>query len=229
LACTYTTFPSIDLKKKNGKSPQAVRTKYIDDFLTGLATPGCGLQFVNLGAGLDTRACRLPCYANFDASFEVDLEETIVPKALYFEQLGAAPLCPTAAVAADLLDSDVLAEGLGAAGFDAASPAVFLAEGLVMYLGSRAPSLVAAVSGVAARGSTLLLNFMDASDAAASVAAAPLPPGTQSPGELRGWLEPAGWTDLHFHCFGDAALHYGRFKDGLPPNKAFSFVVCTKA
>ena len=51
-----------------------------------------------------------------------------------FEQLGAAPLCDNARVAADLTDARSLAEGLRAAGFKPGAPSVFLAEGLIMYL-----------------------------------------------------------------------------------------------
>ena len=51
-----------------------------------------------------------------------------------FEQLGAAPLCDNARVAADLTDARSLAEGLRAAGFRPGAPSVFLAEGLIMYL-----------------------------------------------------------------------------------------------
>ena len=33
------------------------------------------LQVVNLGAGMDTRACRMECYREFERGFEVDLQK----------------------------------------------------------------------------------------------------------------------------------------------------------
>ena len=33
------------------------------------------LQVVNLGAGMDTRACRMECYSEFERGFEVDLQK----------------------------------------------------------------------------------------------------------------------------------------------------------
>ena len=60
--------------------------------------------------------------------------QVIEAKARIFEQLGAAPLCDNARVAADLTDARSLAEGLRAADFRPGAPSVFLAEGLIMYL-----------------------------------------------------------------------------------------------
>jgi len=203
------------------KTWTVVRTKFIDDHINRLATAGCGLQLVNLGAGMDTRACRLDCYRNLSQAFEVDLEATIAPKAKVFEQIGATPFCVNVAVAADLLDSTALADGLASAGYNATAPSIFLAEGLIMYLGARSADFLAAVSAVAAPGSTLILNFIGSEDAAA-------PPGAFSEKGLREKLEQGGWTDLHFNIFGDEVLNYGRFNTAFPPSKSFSFVVCQK-
>ena len=38
------------------------------------------LQVVNLGAGMDTRACRMECYREFEKGFEVDLQKGCYPE-----------------------------------------------------------------------------------------------------------------------------------------------------
>ena len=60
--------------------------------------------------------------------------QVVEAKDRIFEQLGAAPLCDNARVAADLTDARSLAEGLRTADFRPGAPSVFLAEGLIMYL-----------------------------------------------------------------------------------------------
>lgn len=206
------------------KTWTVVRTKFIDDHLERLASTDCGLQMVNLGAGMDTRLWRLPCCSNFTKAFEVDLAVITSRKERFFKaQLGVEPLCAMAAVTADLLDAAALADGLAQAGHDTSAASVFLAEGLVMYLGDKTPALVSAVSAVAARGSTFIINFMGSDPEVGS------PPGTASQEEMRAMLEVAGWSDLRFNLFGDDVLNYGRYKEGHPPNRCFSFVVCTKA
>jgi len=203
------------------KTWTAVRTKFIDDHIKRLATPACGLQLVNLGAGMDTRACRLECYRNLSKAFEVDLEATISPKAKIFAQIGATPFCTNAAVAADLLDSTALAGGLASVGFEASAPSIFLAEGLMMYLGDRSTDFLAAVTAIAAPRSTLILNFIGSD-------ADELPPGAANEQGLRKYLEQAGWTDLCFNIFGDDVLNYGRYNTAFPPSQSFSFVVARK-
>ena len=62
------------------------------------------------------------------------MKKVLDAKTRIFQHLGAVPRCKNTPVAADLLDDHSLAKGLEAAGFDQSLPAVFLAEGLIMYL-----------------------------------------------------------------------------------------------
>jgi len=208
------------------KTWTVVRTKFIDDRLQDcFAAPSPPRQFVNLGAGLDTRVYRLECLKGVEKAFEVDLDKVLTPKTKLFEHWGAEPICTlSATVAADLLDAGGLKSCLEAAGFGPAAPSVLLAEGLIMYLGERGADFLTAVSGIAAAGSTFILNYMEGKQGEGGEPQ----PGTWSPDSLRAHLEPAGWRDFQFFVFGDDSLNFGRFPADQEPNRAFSFMVCTK-
>jgi O-methyltransferase involved in polyketide biosynthesis len=106
---------------------------------------------VLLGAGEDDRAR----FAPDRVFFEVDRPATSQRKA-------AAPLPNVRYVACDLLRPG-LGDALRAAGFDAAAPACFVAEGLFMYLDDAAISLLfAEVAGVAAPGSRIVVTCLEA-------------------------------------------------------------------
>lgn len=112
----------------------AIRTRYFDDALTA-ALP-CG-QVVLLGSGMDTRSWRLPDLAA-STVYEVDAAEVHAAKAAGLTAGGVAPppgrVVPVAA--------DVGAPGWEAAlllaGYDPDAPAIFLAEGVLYYLGGEA-------------------------------------------------------------------------------------------
>ncbi|TJZ98804.1 SAM-dependent methyltransferase [Actinacidiphila oryziradicis] len=107
----------------------AVRTRYFDDYLIEAVRGGCP-QVVLLGAGLDTRAFRLPWPERVDV-FEVDL-----PDLLDFKNRVVAGRVPASArrvtVAADLREA--WADALTASGFDPARRTAWLCEGLLAYL-----------------------------------------------------------------------------------------------
>ena len=138
-------------------------------------------------------------------------------------------------VSLDFLSNETTLEiALEKAGFDKRAPAVFLAEGLIMYLGEEGKSkFIDEVSSAAVKGSVFILNFMDPSGSAAYKAN----PDPQSPlwksalfrTQAEELLEKNGWTDLKFQRFGDEFLNYGRYPlDKFEPSTSFSFVVCTK-
>jgi methyltransferase (TIGR00027 family) len=140
------------------KTWTVVRSKYIDDLIDNLATEGCGLHMVNLGAGVDTRVLRLESYRHFSASYEVELEAQNEAKVATFATLEATPKCPQVLVSVNLLDASALASALAAKGFDQTKPSVFLAEGLIQYLKGDEAGFISSVSSVAASGSTLSLQ-----------------------------------------------------------------------
>jgi len=108
-----------------------VRTRFLDDLLAGAWAEGGGRQVVILGAGLDTRAFRLHWPAG-GRCFELDLAPVLAFKDEVLDKAGAVPDCERVTIAADLLADDWPALLVGA-GFDPGEPAVWIAEGLLIY------------------------------------------------------------------------------------------------
>jgi methyltransferase (TIGR00027 family) len=114
-------------------------------------------QFVILGSGFDTRALRLPRGAQV-RPFEVDMPRTLATK----RRLLSNARVDTAGVTfvpADFERDDWLAR-LVAAGFDPGRPAVFLWEGVTMYLNRAAiEATLRSIAGTAP-GSVVAFDFM---------------------------------------------------------------------
>jgi methyltransferase (TIGR00027 family) len=128
----------------------AVRTRVLDDFLTEAAAAGLR-QAVVLAAGLDSRAFRLDWPAGFTV-YEVDRPGVLDFKARVLEAAGAVATCERRAVEADLAHDWPAA--LAAAGFSAAAPTAWIAEGLLAYLAPAvANALLASVRERSAPGS----------------------------------------------------------------------------
>jgi methyltransferase (TIGR00027 family) len=113
----------------------AARTRLIDDTLQALTDRELG-QLVILGAGFDSRPYRLDCLRKVPV-FEVDHPDTqIAKRAVLARRLGATPDNVTF-VPSDF-NLDALAETMAAAGYQSATPTVFLWEGVSNYLTERA-------------------------------------------------------------------------------------------
>ena len=117
---------------------QAVRTHFFDAFFTTVAAAGVR-QVVILASGLDSRAYRLDWPAG-TAVYELDQPKVLDYKATTLAAHGVTPSAELRAVAIDLRRDWPAA--LRAAGFDAAAPTAWLAEGLLMYLPSQAQDLL---------------------------------------------------------------------------------------
>ena len=89
--------------------------------------------------------------------------------------------------------------------------------------------LISDVSAVAAPGSVLVLQFMDASQSAAAKANPAALDNALSQEEATRELTRHGWVDLRFSRFGDETLNFGRYPERFEPSAAFSFCVCKKA
>lgn len=132
-----------------------VRTRVIDDFVTGAMQAGCA-QLVLLGAGYDTRATRLPAVAS-NTVFEVDHPVTQARKRAALghlsERVRYVPLD---------FESDALQAALIDAGLDDVQRTCVLWEGVFSYLTTEAiDSTLAALVGVCAPGSQILLTYVD--------------------------------------------------------------------
>lgn len=113
-------------------------------------------QFVILGAGFDTRAFRLPRPGRVRC-FEVDTPQTQATKRRVLREAGIAATGVTF-VAADFATEDWLAR-LVEAGFDPRRPAVYLWEGVTMYLDRPAVEGTLRTVAGAAAGSVLVFDY----------------------------------------------------------------------
>lgn len=129
---------------------QAVRTHFFDAYLTAAGQAGIR-QVVILAAGLDSRAYRLD-WPSDAVIYEIDQPKVLEYKADVLGSQGAIPTATRHAVAEDLRDDWPAA--LAAAGFDAAQPTAWLAEGLLAYLPSDAVDrLLETLTALSAPGS----------------------------------------------------------------------------
>jgi methyltransferase (TIGR00027 family) len=122
----------------------------VDRYLADLA------QFVILGAGFDTRAFRLPKDARV-RSFEVDAPKTQAIKREILEKVGIDSTAVTF-VAADFEKEDWLTR-LVDAGFDPGKPALFLWEGVMMYLDREAVEATLRKIASTAKGSVVAFDY----------------------------------------------------------------------
>ncbi|MFF0222771.1 class I SAM-dependent methyltransferase [Streptomyces sp. NPDC004629] len=142
-----------------------LRTRVFDDHLQDRAETGTR-QFVLLGAGLDTRAYRLP-WPSGSTVFEIDQEPVLAFKQHTLGSLEAAPRARRVTIAADLR-RDEWPHALLEAGFDPARPTAWLAEGLLLYLPAAAERrLIAAVTTLSAPGSSLVYEVKEGIESAA--------------------------------------------------------------
>ena len=105
------------------------RTWFFDELITRAAGDGLR-QVILLAAGMDTRAFRLPLQAGTTL---YELDDQAVLKQAILDREHAVPNCTRQLAAADLTGAQWPAS-LAAAGFNPAAPAVFVAEGLTVYL-----------------------------------------------------------------------------------------------
>jgi methyltransferase (TIGR00027 family) len=138
----------------------AARSRYAEDQLQARVTEGL-TQFVILGAGFDTFAYRNP-YPNLHV-FEIDHPATQELKRTQLTRAGIA--IPSTLTYIPLnFETQTLADGLQAAGFNFEAPAFFSWLGVTLYL-SR-PSIQAVFQCVAnlPRGSGLVFDYGVAPD-----------------------------------------------------------------
>jgi methyltransferase (TIGR00027 family) len=135
----------------------ACRTRAIDDAVNE-AVAGGAVQAVILGAGLDTRAYRLPALGRIPV-WELDLGEVQrLKRAALAAVLGAS--VPTVTyVPIDFADSPI-ADALAAAGFDAARPSVLIWEGVSQYLSRSEADGTTRFAGALAAGSRLVFTYV---------------------------------------------------------------------
>jgi methyltransferase (TIGR00027 family) len=132
------------------------RIPFYDQQILTAVGAGCQ-QVVLLGAGLDSRAFRLGLPESVTV-FELDQSSVLDFKQTVLTRHSSVPTCRRVPLVADLL-ADWPAV-LPAAGFDAALPTAWVAEGLLMYL-SRADAdrLLDRITALSAPGSRIITEY----------------------------------------------------------------------
>ena len=137
----------------------SLRTRVLDDGVLNTVRERGITQVVMLGAGMDTRAFRLPWPAGV-VVYELDRDDVFDEKEPVLAQMGAAPTCDRRVIRVDLAAEWVTR--LLAAGFDRHRPAAFLAEGLLMYLDPEAADgVIRGVMSIAAGDSWIGLDIVN--------------------------------------------------------------------
>ncbi|MEW5811006.1 MAG: SAM-dependent methyltransferase [Actinomycetota bacterium] len=113
---------------------------------------------VVLGAGLDTRGCRIARHSDLPV-YEVDQAVNVERKAAVLQRaLGGTP--PSVHLVAADLERDDLLQALESAGYDPARRTFFIAEGLTQYLSPDALRATMAALGTATPGSRLVFSYI---------------------------------------------------------------------
>jgi methyltransferase (TIGR00027 family) len=145
--------PNVRDKIADAIDGMLLRVVFIDDAMTRVGAR----QVVNLGAGFDTRAWRLPALQGASL-FEVDHPATQSYKRERARELPP-PMAAVSYVPVDFTRED-LAPALAAAGHDRKQPTLWLWEGVVMYLDDVAlRSTLTAVRRLSAPSSTLIAHY----------------------------------------------------------------------
>ncbi|MDT5256285.1 MAG: hypothetical protein QOD10_1365, partial [Mycobacterium sp.] len=119
--------PDFTVNSQHMINYQAVRTHFFDAYFAEAA--GAGIrQVVILAAGLDSRAFRLD-WPDGTVVYELDLPKVLEYKAETLAGHGATPVADRRPVPVDLRHD--WPQALRDAGFDAAEPTAWLAEGLL--------------------------------------------------------------------------------------------------
>ena len=133
------------------------RTRYIDDAVNDALGEGFE-AVVNLGAGMDTRAFRIPGIEKVNY-FELDLPELVQAKRAYIDKnTGGLPSNVTL-VPVDFNTQDI-GEELKKAGYTLSSRTLFIWEGVTQYISREAVDNTLKYVARAASGSRIVLTYV---------------------------------------------------------------------
>ena len=136
----------------------AARSRYAEDLLHAAVQQGVG-QYVVLGAGLDTFACRNSYPENALHVFEVDHPATQSWKCTRLKAAGIA-IPPTLTFSPVDFETRTLADGLGQTGFDSSKPTFFSWLGVTMYLTPSAITTTLQFVASMPAGSAIVFDYM---------------------------------------------------------------------
>ncbi|MFC2060149.1 SAM-dependent methyltransferase [Chloroflexota bacterium] len=131
------------------------RTRFIDDVWNNAIKEGVE-TIVNLGAGMDTRAFRIPGIENY---FELDFPELQKVKRAYIaKNIGELP-ANLSFVPIDFNNQD-LGEELKKAGYELSSKTLFIWEGVTQYISREAINNTLKYVAQAATGSRIIFTYV---------------------------------------------------------------------
>ncbi len=201
--------PSAQAYEDNGTPIVIVRTRFFDDFL--LKEAASIRQVVILGAGMDTRAFRLPWQSDTHV-YELDRPEVLRYKASVLGNLKTQ--CHRYSIEVDLREP--WAEKLLDAGYQKEIPSVWLMEGFVYYLSeNEVHSLLNRITRLSASQSWLgadLINSYFISNNSGELSKH-WKYGCDEPETL---LSTYNWKASVLQA-GDEGANYGRFTHKLQP------------
>lgn len=215
--------PQIQEYEDRGRPVVAVRTRFFDDFL--MSSASFVRQVIILGAGMDTRAFRLPWHPGTDL-YELDRPDVMQLKESLLDSTPAN--CHRQSLSLDLRES--WSEQLIEKGFETKSPSIWLLEGVLYYLSKTdVRVLLRTITDLSTDGSFLgadMLNEkMQNSD---NGLAKYWQSGCDEPEKL---FAEFGWQASVVQ-FGDETANFGRFKYKFPsrevPDIARGFLVTAK-
>ena len=130
--------PDMPLRMQGMRDYMASRTAFFDEFFIEATEAGVR-QAVILAAGLDSRSWRLP-WPDGVTVYELDQPKVLEFKSSTVAEHGAKPTANLVSVPVDLRQDWPTA--LRQAGFDAAAPSAFTAEGILPFLPAAAQDLL---------------------------------------------------------------------------------------
>jgi methyltransferase (TIGR00027 family) len=152
--------PDMDPAGTSGfRAAIVARARFIEDLVVEQAGHGV-VQYVLLGAGLDTFAQRRPEIAAGLRVFEIDQPGTQAWKRQRLIELGFGIPDWLRLVPVDFEASQSWWQELTGAGFDASQPAVVASTGVTMYLTKDATAATLGQLAKLAAGSTLAMTFL---------------------------------------------------------------------
>jgi methyltransferase (TIGR00027 family) len=233
--------PDMDPQATSGyRAGIVARARFIEDLVTEQAGHGV-VQYVILGAGLDTFAQRRPEIASHLRVFEVDQPGPQAWKRQRLIELGFGIPEWLRLVPVDFEAAASWWGRLAAAGFDASRPAVVASTGVTLYLTKDAIAATLRQIATLAPGSTLAMTFIlplelldpDDRPQQQAVQKSARAAGTPfvsffSPPEMLTLARDAGFTQAQHVSTADLIQRYftGR-TDGLRPSSGEAFLVAT--
>jgi methyltransferase (TIGR00027 family) len=237
----WRTRPDMDPAGTSGfRAAVVARARFIEELVCEQARRGV-VQYVILGAGLDTFAQRRPEIASHIRVFEVDQPGPQAWKRKRLIELGFGIPDWLRLVPVDFEASESWSEQLAAAGFDARLPAVVVSTGVTMYLTKDATAATLRQLAGLAAGSTLAMTFLlrthllddadrpglQASESGARAAGTPFI-SFYTPQEMLALARDAGFEGAQ-HVAGTslAERYFADRSDGLRPSSGEDLLVAT--